>query len=260
MAVPPADPSDPAGPSGDSERTGSDASGGERSDAGRSGAGRSRRSRRSDAGRPASQRDERDDAGHPAMPPESLRGRVLVASRQLRDPNFFRTLVLLVDHGDDGAFGLIVNRPTDTSVRRALAGHVEVESGSERVFEGGPVEPAALFVLHNSVEFADGELPICSGLFVGSSREAFEGLIDAVDAGDERTRYRVFTGCAGWGPGQLEQELARADWRVTDAEALLDGPADPIFGPDPYSAWEAADRLVVPPPLDGLDGGDFRMN
>ena len=196
-------------------------------------------------------------------PAESLRGRILVAGRHLRDPNFFRTLVLLVEHGDDGAMGLVVNRPSDVDVREALAGHFEVDRGSAAVFYGGPVEPAALFVLHNSVEYADGELPVAPHLFVGNSRESFEGLVDAVDAGDDDTRYRVFAGCAGWGPGQLEEELARGDWHLIDGEDLLGGEDDPVFGPDPYAAWFAAIRGAARPPL-GDPGGDpgdrFRWN
>ncbi|MFH5803952.1 YqgE/AlgH family protein [Alienimonas sp. DA493] len=255
MASPPSDPSEPAGSPGEPDRPRSESSERDRSKTSRPSRGRADR----DAPR-REERDERDVPGDDEPGGGSLRGRILVAGRHLRDPNFYRTLVLLVEHGEDGAFGLVVNRPTDTTVRRALSGHLEVEEGADSVFSGGPVEPAALFVLHNSVEFAEGELPVCSGLFVGNSREAFEGLVNAVDAGDEETRYRVFSGCSGWGPGQLEQELARADWRVVDADAVLDGPADPIFGPDPYGAWEEVDRLSARPPLDGLDGSNFRMN
>ncbi|MEM9702804.1 MAG: YqgE/AlgH family protein [Planctomycetota bacterium] len=189
----------------------------------------------------------------------SLRGHLLVAGRQLRDPNFHRTLVLMVEHGEDGAFGLVVNRPSDTTVERALAGHLEVKEGGAAVFDGGPVEPAALFVLHNSADYADGERPVCPGVFVGNSRESFEGLVNAVDAGEEGTRYRVFSGCAGWGPGQLEDELQRADWRIVKADAVLGGPSDPVFGPNPYDAWEAVERMTTPSPV-ADHGGDFRMN
>ncbi|NNJ24374.1 YqgE/AlgH family protein [Alienimonas chondri] len=246
MAAPPADPSNPSGSSGESGRPRSGASG-----KGRSKADRPRRDDRAD-----------DQIGSDGDDPSggSLRGRVLVAGRHLRDPNFHRSLVLLVEHGDDGAFGLVVNRPTATTVRRALAGHLEMADGSEPVFDGGPVEPAALFVLHNSVEFSEGELPVCSGLFVGNSRESFEGLVNAVEAGDEETRYRVFSGCAGWGPGQLEGELDRGDWRIVDADVVLDGAVDPVFGPNPYDSWETVDRLSARPPLDDAAGGDFRMN
>ena len=209
--------------------------------------------------------DDSDDGGFEEG--ESLRGRVLVASRRLRDPNFFRTLVLLIEHGEDGAMGLVVNRPTNVTVADALDGHFEVERGGDGpVYCGGPVEPAALFVLHNSVEYADGELPVASGLFAGHSKESFEGLVNAVDAGDEEVRYRVFSGCAGWGPGQLEGELARSDWRLVDGDVLLDGPADPVFGTDPYAAWESAARSAARSPFGRAFGprrptGDgFRWN
>jgi outer membrane protein assembly factor BamB len=111
-------------------------------------------------------------------------------------------------------------------------------------------------------QIADGAvtLDVPIGTYLIASPAAAGGRVYfGTYAGDERIRYRVFSGCAGWGPGQLEQELDRADWKIVDADAVLDGPADPVFGPDPYAAWETVDRLAARPPLDGL-GGDFRMN
>ena len=222
-------------------------------------------------------RDDGDDGEgdwEPDTDEDSLRGRVLVAGRHLRDPNFFRSLVLIVDHGRDGAMGLVMNRPTGVDVAEALAGHIAVDhpdAARAAVYCGGPVEPRALFVVHNSVEDSGGELPVAGGLFVGNSRGAFERIVDAVDAGADGTRYRVFLGCAGWGPGQLEDELARGDWRLIEADTLLAAPAagtpaDPLFGPDPYGAWDAvAKSLARPPHVPGFPhlpgaAGDHRWN
>ena len=159
----------------------------------------------------------------------SLRGRLLLAGSQLRDPNFFKSVVLMVEHGTDGAMGLVVNRPTTKTVAEALAGHFEIEDRGEMVFQGGPVEPNALFIVHTAVDLDPLERPILPGLTVGGSAEVFEKVVRA----SGEIRYRVFLGCAGWGSGQLEGELARGDWLT--AEANL----DQIFGSDPYALWES---------------------
>lgn len=182
---------------------------------------------------------------------ESLRGQYLIAGRHLKDPNFFRTVVLLVEHNDSGSMGLVLNRPTGVEVRQALAGHFELPEAHEPVYFGGPVEPQALFLLHDAAEQAGGELPVLPGLFVGANADVFERIVTAATG----VRYKVFSGCAGWGSGQLESELARGDWHVA--------PADPeaVFHSDPYSQWEelitaAAGRH----PLFPESGGDHRMN
>src|SRR5690606_22251167 len=79
----------------------------------------------------------------------SLRGHFLIASQRLRDPNFFRTAVLILEHNAQGAMGLIVNRPTPVSVADALEPHFSLEHCEAKVFQGGPVEPSALFIIHN---------------------------------------------------------------------------------------------------------------
>ena len=196
--------------------------------------------------------DDAEDADF--AEPEPLRGQFLVAGRHLRDPNFYRTVVLLVEHGEDGAMGLVVNRPTDVEVRQALAGHFELPDATDPVYYGGPVEPSALFVLHDSVEFSGGELPLASGLFVGNSRDAFEGIVRSHEAGDEDLHFRVFAGCAGWGPGQLEDEMSRGDWVLTPPDD------DPLLTLDPYEHWERLYRRLVRHPLFPDFDGDHRWN
>ncbi|MEM7812683.1 MAG: YqgE/AlgH family protein [Planctomycetota bacterium] len=165
------------------------------------------------------------------MPDDSLRGRYLVAADHLRDPNFFRSVVLVVEHDEKGAMGLIINRPSQVEVRQALEGHFEVPHLTEPVFEGGPVEPAALFVLHDEVELGSPEAVVLPGLFVGNDADVFGRVIEATQK-TEKPQFRVFAGCAGWGPGQLEGEIARGDWRITDAAAPS------VFGDDPYEIWD----------------------
>jgi putative transcriptional regulator len=177
--------------------------------------------------------DSQGDATEPPKPAmrEFLRGHFLIAGCRLKDPNFFKTAVLLVEHNDDGAMGLVVNRPSSVTVSNALAGHFDLPETGELVYVGGPVEPAALFVLHSSPALDGGERPVVEGLYVGTNTEIFERVVQS-SGDDEHLQFRVFSGCAGWAPGQLEGELARGDWFTHPACA------EAVFEEDPYSLWD----------------------
>lgn len=179
---------------------------------------------------------------------ESLKGKFLIAGYQLRDPNFFKSAVLIIEHTAEGAMGLVINRPSSDTVAYALAGHFDLPELQELVYIGGPVEPAALFIVHDCADYDPGESPVVPGLYVASSAEAFEGVIRAA-ANEEPVCYRVFYGCAGWGSGQLEGEIARGDWMVQDASEEF------VFHEDPYCVWEElvdtvyAKHRLVPHPV-----------
>jgi putative transcriptional regulator len=165
--------------------------------------------------------------------PASLRGNFLVASRDLRDPNFFKTVVLMIEHNKQGAMGVVINRPSGVTVAQALSEHFELPETEDVVYCGGPVEEQAYFILHNSSEIDNSETPIAPGLFAGSSAEVFVEVVKSAAEGMASVQFRVFAGCAGWGPKQLEGELARNDWRVCPASS------DFIFHDDPYVVWQA---------------------
>jgi putative transcriptional regulator len=138
--------------------------------------------------------------------PSSTRGRLLVASPDLVDPNFRRTVVLILTHDAEGAVGLVLNRPTDIAIGEALPAWRDVTAPPACLYRGGPVQPDAAI-----------------GLGVGgtASDDPVLGPLGAVDLGSEPADHasvRVFLGYAGWGPGQLDSELARDDWIVVDAE------------------------------------------
>lgn len=163
---------------------------------------------------------------------KSLRGQFLIAGKRLHDPNFFRTVVLMVEHSDEGAMGLVVNRPSSVTVTNALAEHFELPETNDQVYVGGPVEPSALFILHNAAELDEKERPVIPGLFVGSSATVFESVVRSSAEGHPSLKFRIFSGCAGWGPNQLEGELSRGDWYHHPAAADL------LFHDDPYLVWE----------------------
>lgn len=168
----------------------------------------------------------------------SLRGQFLIASNQLRDSNFYRTVVLMVEHGETGAMGLVVNRPSSVTIAHALSEHFNLPETDDVVFVGGPVEPAALFITHTAPELDSDEPAVVPGLFVGSSPGVFERVIRHAVGGHADCRFRIFSGCAGWGADQLEGEISRGDWWQMPGDMNL------VLDEDPYDLWDLAARKV----------------
>ena len=156
---------------------------------------------------------------------ESLRGQLLIASPVIDDPNFRRTVVLIAEHGDEGAMGVVLNRPSETLVQDAASPlEVLVEPGS-LIFTGGPVEPAAVVVL---AEFDD---PDEAATVVVDDVGFMRSDADPIDAGDRMRRARVFAGYAGWGTGQLEGEIEEEAWFIEPALP------DDVFSEEPERLW-----------------------
>ncbi len=158
-----------------------------------------------------------DEPGSRAEDAGDLVGRLLVASPQLGDPNFERTVVLLLDHGPDGALGVVLNRPTGLPVDEILDAwrHEALAAPPGVVFRGGPVSPDAVIGLARTSAAADEALwrPVVDG--VGTVDLAVEPAEQPVTV----TGVRMFAGYAGWSPDQLEEELAEGAWIVVDARA-----------------------------------------
>ena len=170
--------------------------------------------------------------------PESLRGQFLIAGPRLRDPNFFKTAVLMIEHGEEGAMGVIINRPSSVSVAHALGGHFKLPHTDDVVYVGGPVEPNALFIVHSADEFSNGESPILPGLYVGTNADVFEEVVERALCEEEGLPFRVYCGCAGWASEQLESEICRGDWFSVPADM------DFLFDEDPYQVWDQLVRQV----------------
>ncbi len=159
-----------------------------------------------------------------------LKGKLLLATPPLVDPNFDRTVVLMLEHNDDGALGLVLNRPTDEDVDDLLPSWRPLVTGDPVLFDGGPVEPAAVIGL----AWVRGEPLEALEL---DEDEAVEGLgtvdlSEDPDAVTERVeQLRLFRGYAGWAPGQLEDELAANAWIVVDADR------SDAFTRSPQSLW-----------------------
>lgn len=159
---------------------------------------------------------------------ESVRGRLLVATPDLRDPNFSRTVVLMLEHGDDGALGVVLNRPIDLSVADALPDWADLSSAPACLFMGGPVAPTAVIGLGR------GAGPVFQPLFDGLGTLDLD--LDPARYAATMARLRVFVGYAGWAPRQLELELSAGSWLVLDL-----APDDP-FSSEPSQLWQVVLR------------------
>jgi putative transcriptional regulator len=138
---------------------------------------------------------------------ESLRGKLLIASPALPDW-FQRTVILIVEHAEEGAFGLVLNRPSETTVEEAVPTLTEVAGSDEPVHIGGPVQPDGVVAL---AEFTEPTLS--PKIVVGDV-----GLVDLEEPPSELERIRLFAGHAGWGEGQLDGEMEAEAWIVADPE------------------------------------------
>lgn len=156
-----------------------------------------------------------------------LAGRLLVAAPSLMDPNFHRTVILVLDHTDEGALGIVLNRPSLTPVRELLDRWSGLAAPPGLVHVGGPVEPTAVIALGGVVDgwSADEWEPVIDGLRV------VDLGADVALASTEITAIRVFAGYAGWGPGQLESELDEDAWMAVPAEP------DDALSADPDGLW-----------------------
>jgi putative transcriptional regulator len=155
-------------------------------------------------------------------------GKLLVSARRLPDSNFSRTVILLADVNDQGAFGLVVNRRSDLTLARVFP-NLKVTAGSgERAFLGGPVETTRALVLVRGVDAPPKARPVGGGVFLVTG----DGVEPLVTSGAPSTRLRVYLGYAGWAPGQLQAETEEGAWHV------LEGGTDVVFDPDPAGMWQ----------------------
>ena len=158
------------------------------------------------------------------MPVQSLKGQLLIAVPALLDPNFRRTVVLVGEHNEEGALGLVLNRPAETTVEEAVPELTVLVDGEEQVHVGGPVQPSAIVVV---AEFSEPEQ---AGALVFESVGFLPVEVDPDELG-ELLQARVFAGYAGWGPGQLDGELEEGSWIVEPAIET------DVFTQEPDELW-----------------------
>jgi putative transcriptional regulator len=158
---------------------------------------------------------------------DSLRGQLIVASPSLLDPNFQRTVVLIAEHGEDGAMGIVLNRPLEAEVGEAAPPLEALVEDGDQIYGGGPVQATSVVILARFSDPADAGALIFEDVGFVAADADFEALAPSLIGA------RVFAGFAGWGAGQLESEMERDDWIVEQALA------DDVFTEDPDNLWSA---------------------
>jgi len=164
----------------------------------------------------------------------SLTGQLLIAAPTIGDPRFAHTVILMVRHDEEGALGIVINRPVEersiASLLEAPGEDVSGISGSLRIFAGGPVQPELGFVVHSAEYRLDETLDVDGRVAMTANRQILRDI--GHNRGPVKSLFAL--GYAGWGPGQLEGELARHDWFTTREEPRL------IFDDDRANLWEDA--------------------
>lgn len=170
----------------------------------------------------------------------SLADHLLVALPSLTDAPFARSVALICQHDGNGAMGVVVNQPSEYTLGEVLA-QMEIATDDSQlrgrvVLNGGPVHPERGFVIHDDARPWDSSLAVGQGLYLTTSRD----ILEAMARGDGPANALVTLGCAGWGEGQLESELAENSWLTVQADAEL------LFSTPLEQRWQgAASRIGV---------------
>ena len=167
----------------------------------------------------------------------SLAHHLLVALPSLAEAPFARSVALICQHDENGTMGVLVNQPTDYTIGEVLA-QMDITTDDEAlrvrvVLNGGPVHPERGFVIHDDARAWESSLPVGDGLFLTTSRD----ILEAMARGDGPANALVTLGCAGWGEGQLEGELAQPGWFISKADPSR------LFGMEPEDRWAGAFEL-----------------
>ncbi len=183
----------------------------------------------------------------PTSSVQSLAPVLLLSMPQLADPNFHRSVVLLCEHGPEGAFGLVLNRPTETPATEAVQLGLDLPPilpEALRLWIGGPVEPQRGWILLGAQPADADAVRVCEGVYLSTSADLLRRLLAASPA----SGARLLTGYAGWGPGQLDAELSASAWLMADVDV------DIVFQTAPDRMWEAAIRRL------GADPSSLQMS
>lgn len=166
-------------------------------------------------------------------------GILLIAPPALEDPNFRRSIVLICEHSEDGSFGLVINRLLDAEPSDVLEG---VDNYAGNLSLGGPVQTDTLHYLHRHEEYVSDAIPIIDGVLWGGSFDAIKTLIESYQSSPQTLRF--FLGYAGWGAGQLQEEIEQGGWIRTTANV------EDVFTDDPDALWRNVLRRM---------GGEFAV-
>lgn len=170
---------------------------------------------------------------------------LLVSMPQMQDPNFARSVVLLCDYAPEGAFGLVLNKPTENAASSMVRLEPAIVGANTLpLCLGGPVEPERGWILLGEEPAEADYRTICDGVYLSTSPQLLRQVLTAAPA----PRARVLAGYAGWGPGQLDAELSQSAWLIGSIDADL------VFDVDAAAMWETAIRRL------GADPSSLQMS
>jgi len=181
---------------------------------------------------------------------DTLQGKLLVAMPGMSDPRFDRTVIVMCAHDSEHAMGVVINKPKEALTLSEVLEHLGLEPddvvGERAVLDGGPVRPDRGYVLH-SEDFAAGEATqdVAPGIRLTATRD----VLEAVAGENAPERFLLALGCAGWGAGQLEDELKHNAWLVVDADNAI------IFGEEHDDKWSAAIKSLGFDPSQLMENG-----
>jgi putative transcriptional regulator len=153
-------------------------------------------------------------------------GKFLVASKDLADPNFAESVVLLIQYGEDGAMGLVINRRSRIPLSKLFSESKQAKGRSDTAYLGGPVERAAAFALLRSKTKVEDAQKVLADVYLISTKDQLDKALSA-----DANALHVYLGYSGWGPGQLDRETELGGWHVLRADS------GSVFDPDPDAVW-----------------------
>lgn len=158
------------------------------------------------------------------------KGTFLISNPYITDDNFYKTVVLICEYNECGAFGLILNKPMEVLADQVITDSNDILGSGKKLYFGGPVDTNRIFCLHGNYNNSDHKCEeICKNVFMGSSKECFKSMQE--QGRTEDSFRRIYLGCSCWGDGQLEGELDMNLWTVGPANDKL------VFYPDPSVIW-----------------------
>lgn len=177
--------------------------------------------------------------------PSSLKGYFLISETNMSDPNFYRTVILILEHNDEGAFGLVVNRRSHLTLAEILPEFNNERGKKTPVYVGGPVQQEFLFVIHSDLpaeSSSSSELASIPALGI-HFEPSFRHIQHYFDddhwsslSESKKPHIHLFLGYSGWAPGQLEREMENGSWMVIKASPRI------VFYPNPEDGWKEALR------------------
>jgi putative transcriptional regulator len=176
------------------------------------------------------------DPDEPGTREDLARGKFLVASRRLQDPNFKETVVLLVEYGMDGAMGVVINRPSTVRLATVFPDIKELKERKDTIYVGGPVAVNQMLMLIRSSNMPEESQEITRDVYISSSWKVLERLMKSASKNE---KFRLFAGYAGWAPKQLDFERSRGDWYILKADAEM------VFTQNPSELWPELIRRIT---------------